>query len=114
MQINRREFIIGGAATLGAASPAFAKLRESAATNPAFLPAPPDQSFSILNRISYGATPLEEQRLMQMGLKKYLEYQLNPASSGDDLCKARLGKATLHIEYKAKEMKPGDKPEEGY
>lgn len=112
MRVTRREFLIGSSAALGMiATPAVAKLGENFSSED-FLPGRPDKSFSILNRIAYGGTPEQQQHLDEIGLKKYLEYQLNPQHGTDAACNERLSKATLHIEYKAKDMKPGDKPDE--
>lgn len=97
-----------------AAFPALAKIDSSLSAYNSILSNKQDAAFSVLNRITYGATPIEQQRFSEMGLKKYLEYQLNPVSGKDNACNERIGKVKLHIEYKAKEMKPGDKLDDYY
>ncbi len=105
MRITRREFVIGGTSALGmVAFPALAKYSAPLPPDALFSGSKPDKSFSILNRISYGATPAEQEQLARIGLKKYLEYQLNPTPGKDNTSNEKISKATLHIEYKAKEL----------
>ncbi len=114
MELTRRQFIFGSVSSIGLiANPAIAKLSKAHRTAEVKIDYT-NSAFSILNRISFGATPAEKQRLIDMGLKKYLEWQLNPDDSKDAISNERITKAVLHIEYKAKEMKPGDKPEDNY
>jgi len=114
MYLNRREFIISSASVgIGSMTGVAALAKKPGATEKIAASQTPEAVFSILNRISYGATPATEEALTRMGLKAYLHYQLNPAP--EPALQERLEKATLHIEYKAKEiksLKPGEKPPE--
>lgn len=117
MYLNRRQFIIGsGGVGLGTmlSLPAFARTSASLAPYNILLNNNPEAAFSALNRLSYGVTPASQQLFTHMGLKAYLQYQLNPSGVMDHACEERIANAKLHIEYKAKEMKPGDKPEDNY
>ncbi len=113
MRITRREFVLGGTASLGTVSvaPALLSLVASGAQAAAKPPTSYDysQTFSILSRISFGATLQDYQDFTKTGFSKYLEAQLHPVEAQDDYCNARLAAATLHIEYKASENKPEDK-----
>jgi uncharacterized protein (DUF1800 family) len=112
MHITRRQFIIGGTAGLGAlSSPALLSLIAPDAQAAREAPESIDygQGFSILSRISFGATPQDYQELSQLGLSRYLDKQLHPVDAEDRYCNARLASATLHIEYKASEKVPEDK-----
>lgn len=115
MRINRREFVIGGTAAFGmTAFPAFAKIHSDLSSAELFSGNRADASFSMLNRLTFGVSPDEQALFNKLGLKKYLETQLNPKPDTDPAANGRIAKATLHIEYKAKETKPGDKPDEYY
>ena len=51
-----------------------------------------------LNRLAYGPRPSEVERIRQMGLEKWMEQQLNPASIDDSSLDTRLaGYATLRM-----------------
>ena len=51
-----------------------------------------------LNRLGYGPRPGDVERVRQMGLAKWIEQQLNPASVGDSRMEARLqGYPTLRM-----------------
>lgn len=115
MRLTRRDFVIGSTASLGAlATPAMLSLLAPAARAAGVAEGKYDYSdvFSMLNRISFGATLQEYQNFTTLGLKRYLKEQLNPIDAEDTDCNARLQNATLHIEYKASEpvvKKPDDK-----
>jgi len=109
MWITRRAFVFGSVASLGAvSSPALLSLIAPAA-EAAQGGYDYTEAFSILNRISFGATLQEYQNFTQTGFKKYLATQLNPVDAEDHYCDARLVGATLHIEYKSSDSKPTDK-----
>ncbi len=113
MDLTRRQFVIGSVAGIGSViSPAFKH-------SPFYTPALASEgsapaSFATLNCIGYGPTPALQEYLTKVGLKHYLEEQFHPASADDRICNDKLAKATLHIEYKASEVKPGDKITTGY
>jgi len=51
----------------------------------------PDEAIlHALNRLAYGPRPRDVERVRQMGLAKWIEEQLNPASIGDQALQARL------------------------
>ena len=108
MQVTRREFVIGSAAGLAAASLPFWLSGHAVAAAPATY----TTTFSQLSRISFGATLADCTSLMQRGLSSYLDAQLAPTDSADSFCNAKLAAATLHIEYKAAE-KPMDAKKDG-
>lgn len=110
MEITRRNFVIGGAACIGLTSynqffPPFISSAEAASKSKLEY----SETFSILNRISYGAKEAECSALIRDGLKQYVDFQLNPDDANDALCNAKISAATLHIEYNAGERKVVDK-----
>jgi uncharacterized protein (DUF1800 family) len=44
----------------------------------------------VLNRLGFGARPGDVERVRQMGLDKYIDQQLNPASIGDSVAEAKV------------------------
>lgn len=74
MQSNRRSFIHAAClqvvffASLPAVGLAAAEL------------SPPQQAAHVLNRLGYGARPGDLERVQQMGVQRYIEAQLDPAS----------------------------------
>ena len=116
LEINRREFVIGGTASIGtlAISNLLPFLSNEAKAAGKQTIEQYTQHFSILSRISFGATQNECQTLGNIGLKKYLAEQLNPVDKDDVVCNAKLAKATLHIEYKDSEKNNEDKKKGSY
>jgi uncharacterized protein (DUF1800 family) len=112
MRLTRRDFVIGSGASLGAlATPAMLSLLSTAAHAAGVQEGAYDYSdvFSILNRISFGATLQEYQNFTNLGLKRYVQEQLNPVDAEDANCEARLAAATLHIKYESGVEKQEDK-----
>jgi uncharacterized protein (DUF1800 family) len=65
----------------------------------------------VLNRLGFGARPGDVERVRRMGLEKYIEQQLNPASVDDAATEARLKRfptlAMTNAELLAKYPNPG-------
>jgi len=99
MNLTRRQFLLSSVASFGTTlfpmlGGLYAASSDATNTKAAY------PSFSVLNRITYGSTPANLEHFNKIGLKQYLEEQLNPVDFDDQSCNERLSKATLHIEYK--------------
>src|ERR687886_101305 len=108
MAVSRRTFVKGTAALLAAVGlPAWAirELQAHGELSPLaqhlFRPttAPADADVHLLNRITFGATAAEVERVRRIGAEAYLQEQLHPERIDDQALDARLaGFPTLAID----------------
>jgi len=64
------------------------------------LPAP---EIMALNRITYGATPADIEKVRKNGLAKYIDEQLNPSDDEGEAVKNKLASVVFPIKYPAKQ-----------
>lgn len=102
MSVSRRQALGSGALAMAATTfgPPAAQ-----ADDPPPLPissaATPSWPVVALNRMGYGPRPGEVEAVQALGLKAYVEQQLNPASINDSACDQRLADARVRITYAA-------------
>ena len=79
--------MLSPAFTLGVSAQAMTAQKQSATAKPLT----EDQKIlHVLNRLGYGARPGDVERVRAMGLNKYIEQQLNPASIDDSVADAKV------------------------
>lgn len=61
----------------------------------------PSAEYIVLNKLTYGPRPEDIAYLKRVGLRYFVEDQLDPEKMNDDDCDSRLAAAKLHIEYEA-------------
>lgn len=76
-------------------------------------PLPPIEVIAM-NRMAYGPTPTDQEKIRKQGLKAYVEEQLYPDDAKDKVLQQKLATATLHIEYTWKGKKTAENRPLGY
>ncbi len=60
---------------------------------------PPPLDYLMLNKLGFGPSAWSLERFNQLGLKGYIEEQLKPDESADDLLNKKLKECYYPIEY---------------
>lgn len=108
MAFNRREFVKTASAvsvplllsSQAKATDSFSSYLASAKTPKA---SPLSDEYSILNKISYGATPESAQELKEKGLEAYLKEQLQPDQNDNPIIEKKLSEMSFKVRSRKKE-----------